>query len=123
MTSPIALPDWLPWWVPLVVLIPVLLYLLVLLLMPFSVFGVKGRLDLLDARLDEIQGEIRALALRLPERAEPGPRRGEAPARPPIPPAPQPAAQDDAWDADAEAPRARARPRGERSEPRLDWPR
>ena len=35
--------------------------------MPFSVFGVKGRLDGVEARLDEIQAEIRALSLRLPE--------------------------------------------------------
>jgi len=102
MTLPFPLPDWLPWWVPLVVLVPALLYLLLFLVMPFSVFGLKGRLDLIDARLDEIQGEIRALALRLPEA-------GDAPSlRPPIPPAAERVAAPD--------PRRRA-------EPRLDWPR
>ncbi len=35
--------------------------------MPFSVIGVKGRLEGVEARLDEIQGEIRSLALRLPD--------------------------------------------------------
>ncbi len=49
------------------ILIAALLFGLMFLLMPFAVFGVKGRLDLMEARLDEIQGEIRSLALRLPE--------------------------------------------------------
>ena len=98
MTLPFSLPDWLPWWVPLAVLVPALLYLLIFLLMPFSVFGLKRRLDAIEARLDEIHGEIRSLVLRVPElrggwtdqppiapvpRAEPA-----RPARPPIPPAP-----------------------------------
>ena len=67
MTFPISLPDWLPWWVPFAVLVPALLYLLVFLLMPFSVFGLKGRLEAIEERLDEIQGEIRTLVLRMPE--------------------------------------------------------
>ena len=67
MTLPFTLPDWLPWWVPIVLLVPLLLYALAFLFMPFSVIGVKGRLDVIEARLDEIQGEIRHLALRLPE--------------------------------------------------------
>lgn len=67
MTSPLPLPDWVPWWVHLAILIAILLFGLMFLLMPFAVFGVKGRLELLDARLDEIQGEIRSLSLRLPE--------------------------------------------------------
>ena len=68
MTLPFALPDWVPWWVSIVVIVPVVLFVLAFLLMPFSVFGVKGRLEGVEARLDEIQGEIRSLALRLPER-------------------------------------------------------
>lgn len=67
MTSPLPLPDWVPWWAHLTILIALLLFGLLFLLMPFAVFGVKGRLELLDARLDEIQGEIRSLSLRLPE--------------------------------------------------------
>jgi hypothetical protein len=139
MTLPFTLPDWLPWWVPIVLLVPLLLYALAFLFMPFSVIGVKGRLDVIEARLDEIQGEIRHLALRLPEvgRAadydeiyapEPTvqPRRA-APVviRPPIPPA--------SHELDDEQPRERAargarrepdqRQTGGRSEPRVDWPR
>jgi hypothetical protein len=67
MTLPFTLPDWLPWWVPLLLLVPALLYTLAFLFMPFSVIGVKSRLDVIEARLDEIQGEIRSLALRLRE--------------------------------------------------------
>jgi hypothetical protein len=64
MTLPFPMPDWLPWWVTLAVLVPALLYLLVFLVMPFSVFGLKGRLDEIEARLDDIQGEIRRLGPR-----------------------------------------------------------
>src|ERR1700735_4719174 len=99
MTLPFTLPEWLPWWVPLVLLIPALLYALAFLFMPFSVIGVKGRLDVLKARLDEIQHDIRHIALRLPEVGQhvdydeiyhPVPqeqsRRAPVVARPPIPP-------------------------------------
>ena len=67
MTLPFTLPDWVPWWVPIVLLVPALLYALAFLFMPFSVIGVKGRLEAMEARLDEIQAEIRSLSLRLPE--------------------------------------------------------
>lgn len=145
MTLPFPLPDWLPWWVPLLLLVPALLYALAFLLMPFSVIGVKGRLDVIEARLDEIQGEIRSLALRLREpgaaeyhadfeevyapRPDDAARRGaQISPRPPIPPA--------AHELEDKAPRApgwgsraprreapRDAPRGGRAEPRIDWPR
>jgi hypothetical protein len=100
MNTLIAFPDWVPWWVPMVLLVPALLYALAFLFMPFSVLGVKTRLEVIEGRLDEIQQEIRHLALRLPI----GPRevdfedvyapiqqasRREPPVndRPPIPPA------------------------------------
>lgn len=100
MTMPFDLPDWLPWWVPLVLLLPALLYGLAFLFMPFSVIGVKSRLEAIEARLDELQNELRHLALRLPAPAretdfedvyapKPPPRRIAEPpmTRPPIPPA------------------------------------
>jgi hypothetical protein len=134
MTLPFTLPDWLPWWVPIVLLVPALLYGLAFLFMPFSVIGVKSRLEVIEARLDEIQGEIRHLALRLPEigRAadydevypqEPTVQRHAPPmmARPPIPPASHeledPEQREPARTARRDADR---RPAG-RSEPRLDW--
>jgi hypothetical protein len=94
MTLPFTLPDWAPPWVGFVLLVVAGLFCLAFLLMPFSVFGLKGRLDAVEARLDEIQGEIRSLVLRLPEprraeyevEAEPPRRWTEQPNRPPIPP-------------------------------------
>lgn len=138
-----ALPEWLPWWLPIVVLVPALLYALVFLVMPFNVLGLKGRLDLLDARLDEIQGEIRLLTLRLPEALhDPGEVSEPVAAgrsRPPIPPgagsdperraaAVQPGRGVLARDAvrnaeEAENVRRRQASRPSRAEPRVDWPR
>jgi hypothetical protein len=144
MTLPFTLPDWLPWWVPIVLLVPALLYVLAFLFMPFSVIGVKSRLEVIEARLDEIQGEIRHLALRLPEIGRttdydeiyaPEPtdsQRRTSPliTRPPIPPASHELDDEQPREAhprssrrepDRDAPRDR--PGGGRSEPRLDWPR
>jgi hypothetical protein len=148
MTLPFTLPDWLPWWVPIVLLVPALLYVLAFLFMPFSVIGVKSRLEVIEARLDEIQGEIRHLALRLPEAGrgndydevyapeplEP-PRRAQPMAtRPPIPPASHELDDEPPREPQSRAPRREAerdtgrdaqrpRPGGGRAEPRLDWPR
>lgn len=134
MTLPFPMPDWLPWWVPLVLLVPALLYALAFLFMPFSVIGVKSRLDVLEARLDEIQNEIRHLALRLPDAGQPvdydeifspepaaqEPRRPTVVSRPPIPPAAHELDRGGVA-ADRPAPSPQARPG--RREPRLDWPR
>lgn len=121
LVSRLTIPG-LPEWTGLLALLVLLLLGLAFLLMPFSVFGVKGRLDSLEAQLDEIQADLRGLAVRLsdvPRRAAseewvemPGSRRAPAeepsPPRtsPPIPPPP-------AWP---------ETPRGGRAEPRLDWP-
>jgi hypothetical protein len=136
MNTLLALPDWVPWWVPLVLLVPALLYALAFLFMPFSVLGVKTRLEVMEARLDEIQQEIRHLVLRLPV----GPpevdfedvyapirqthrREADLSDRPPIPPS----AQDLYADHDPPPPNTRPIRRQEpqmvrqdRSEPRLD---
>lgn len=135
MTLPFSFPDWVPWWVQSMVVIVAILFGLALLLMPFSVFGTKSRLDLLEARLDDIQHDLRAIALRLPDRGRPGadaydgplvaarPRHAEEdePAsRPPIPPA---AYYPDVAPVEERRPvLRRQRDRG-RSEPRLDRPR
>lgn len=132
LATTLAIPG-MPDWTGLLLLALGLLCAAAFLLMPFSVFGVKARLEALEVQLDEIQAEIRSLALRMGEPAPP--RRGPAatdewveppasyvatPARdyaaprvaPPVPP---PAA----W---PEAPARGAAP-SSRSEPRLDWPR
>src|SRR5258708_39063745 len=103
MHQVLNLPDWLPWWVPLVLLVPTSLWALSFLFMPFSVFGVKSRLEVIEARLDEIQNEIRHVALRLPAGGLPAasdydevfPPRFQEPrladrvmSRPPLPPPP-----------------------------------
>jgi hypothetical protein len=122
LAATLTIPG-LPEWSGLVVLVVLALVALAYLLMPFSVFGVKGRLEAIEAQLDEIQTEMRTLALRLPD---PGRRR--------VP------VEDDWADppslrrTDAEQPPPRATPpvpppatwpesRGGRSEPRIDWPR
>lgn len=130
MNLPIALPAWLPWWVPVLLLIPAVLYALALLFMPFSVIGVKSRLEAIDARLDELQDEMRHLSLRMAEaaqavdfeevyapdgRAEPVLRPTPS-SHPPIPPA-----SHELSSADRRAPSSSARP--VRREPRLDRPR
>jgi hypothetical protein len=63
-TLPFTLPDWLPAWAFLLLALPVLLYALVFLIMPFSVFGVKARLEGLEAQLNDIHEELRYLANR-----------------------------------------------------------
>jgi hypothetical protein len=93
----------------------------------------------IEARLDEIQGEIRHLALRLPEmgrvadydeiyapEAAQPPRRTSPPiTRPPIPPTSHELDDDDPRDPPPRPARRDdgRRPSGGRSEPRLDWPR
>jgi hypothetical protein len=140
MNTLISLPDWVPWWVPMVLLVPALLYALAFLFMPFSVLGVKTRLEVIEARLDEIQQEIRHLALRLPAGQHEvdfedvyapvrQPQRRDAPIsdRPPIPPAVRDLYRDDEPQ-ERPAPPPNMRPmrrqdpqivRPERSEPRL----
>ena len=146
-----ALPDWVPWWVPLVLLLPALLYGLAFLFMPFSVIGLKSRLESIEGRLDEIQADIRLLVARslepgpapsdyddlyAPPPVAPRPReRDREPTivRPPIPPPAHAMYEDDPPD-DRPPPPPHTRPvrRAEapppprqepRAEPRLNWPR
>lgn len=66
------LPDWAPSWLGPAILVVGLMLALAFLLMPFSVFGVKTRLEAVEARLAELQAELRASGHSLP-----GPRHGE----------------------------------------------
>lgn len=126
MTLPFALPAWLPWWLPMLILLPAGLYLLVFLLMPFSVFGVKGRLDAIEARLDEIQQDLRALIQRLPI-AVAAARYAEEEYLESLPGAPEPrkplAPAPDTPPARPLRPAPREREMPVRQEPRLDRPR
>jgi len=64
MDLPITLPDWLPDWAFLLLALPVLLYALVFMMMPFSVFGVKSRLEALEAQIALLHDEVRVLSMR-----------------------------------------------------------
>jgi len=91
MQMPFQFPDWMPWWAQLIIVVGAILLALAYLALPFSVFGTKSRLDAIEARLDEIQGEIRSLSLRLPEPDQTGydaPALIRAAAAAPIPPRP-----------------------------------
>jgi hypothetical protein len=66
LVARLAIPG-LPEWTGLIILLLGLLFLLAFLIMPFSVIGLKSRLDAIEAQLDDVQQEIRSLALRLPE--------------------------------------------------------
>jgi hypothetical protein len=131
LTTTLTIPG-MPEWTGLLILVVGLLCAAAFLLMPFSVFGVKARLEAIEVQLDEIQAEIRSLALRIVEPDMPvrppiteewveppasyvaGPRENHAPPRitPPVPP---PAAWPEGRGARGAQP--------SRAEPRLDWPR
>ena len=97
MPIPIEFPEWMPWWLQLLVVVAALLLGIAFAMMPFSVFGLKSRLEAVEATLDDIQSELRNLTHRLPEPGrepydEPAILRASAPLReppkpPPIPPA------------------------------------
>ena len=134
MTLPFDFPDWMPWWLQLLVVAGALLGL-ALIMMPFSVFGVKSRLEAIEAQLDEVQAELRALVMRLPEPGRepydaPALLRAAAPRETPRPPAPAPIPPA-SWEAEPAreslSPTLRAAARvgeaaRERAEPRLGRP-
>ncbi len=64
LASRLAIPG-LPEWTGLLALILLALVGLAYLLMPFAVLGVKGRLEAIEAQLDELQAELRSLAMRV----------------------------------------------------------
>jgi hypothetical protein len=114
----LAIPG-LPMWSGVVVLALLAIVVLAYLLMPFSVFGLKGRLDRMEAQIEELTGEVRTLSQRLAL----GPRAAAAVEDfTPHPTVPLAAPRD----VPPPAPVAPIPPppmRGERAEPRLDIPR
>ncbi len=64
MTLPLSLPDWMPSWVYLLIALPVLLWILAFLLVPFSVIGLKARLEALESQIDEMHEDLRIMAMR-----------------------------------------------------------
>ena len=61
---PFALPDWMPAWMFLLLAVPVLLYALAFLLMPFSVFGVRSRIEALESQIESLHDELRMMSMR-----------------------------------------------------------
>ena len=133
---------------PIVLLLPTLLWALSFLFMPFSVFGVKSRLEAIESRLDEIQTALnqsggrapmivstptqdyddvyqpaRAVEPRIASRPPVPPARHDLHMTPDLDPGGEPAMED------RPPPAANARPvrraeggaRPMRAEPRLDW--
>jgi len=98
LATRLTLPG-LPEWTGLVALLVLLLLALCLVVMPFSVFGLKGRLDSIEAQLDDLRAELRVIAARMPE----APRRN--------------------WQAEVEPDLPAPPSGGGRSEPRISWPR
>jgi hypothetical protein len=74
MNLPFTLPPWMPGWVFLLLLLPALLWVLAFLLMPFSVFGVKGRIEALEAQVDAMHEEMRMAAMRAAGVLPPAPK-------------------------------------------------
>jgi hypothetical protein len=101
---PFALPAWMPPWAALIIAIIVALYALLFLIMPFSVFGVKGRIDALEAQIEALHDEVRMMAMRAA---------GIIPAEPPRAELPE-------FERLKNAQRAAAPARRGRAEPRLD---
>lgn len=91
MPLTLPLPDWVPWWGQLVILVIAILFAIAFLMMPFAVFGLKGRLDFLEAQLDDIHAELRMLGMRLPD-ADRAVARSSAPVVQELAPPPGPAA-------------------------------
>lgn len=76
---------WFPWWAQLLAGVILLGLGVAYLLMPFSVFGVKPRLEEIELQLGEIRAELRVIAMRLSGDDVPRPARPTEFAPPPQP--------------------------------------
>ena len=64
MNLPFTLPDWMPGWLFLFLAVPALLWFLAFLMVPFSVFGVKARLEALEGELESLHEDLRVMQMR-----------------------------------------------------------
>ena len=140
MNQFLSLPDWAPGWLGPVLVILGALFALAFLLMPFTVFSLKSRLEQIELKLEDLHADLRAIVApnqagatrshyASPEPAQP--QADRYPVHPPIPPAPARYQADRAPPPPARAPdrvapappspyRDEPRPR---AEPKLNWPR
>jgi len=58
------LPDWMPGWAILALAVPVLLWCLAFLLVPFSVIGLKARIESLEGQVEAMHEDVRLMAMR-----------------------------------------------------------
>jgi hypothetical protein len=58
------LPDWIPGWAVLALAVPALLWVLAFLLVPFSVIGLKARLESLEGLVEAMHEDLRVMAMR-----------------------------------------------------------
>ncbi len=100
----------LPGWTGLVAALALALLGLCFLVMPFSVFGLKSRLESIEAQLDEAQAELRSISARLAD----GPRRPLMMDDLDMPSPPR---------ASERQPPSAPPPISGRAEPRINWPR
>jgi hypothetical protein len=133
MNAFLSLPDWAPGWLGPVLMILGALFALAFLLMPFTVFSLKSRLDQIEMKLDELHAEFQSMTVAEPRTVrapppawpEPAAESDRYPVHPPIPPMvprgaavrppePPPEPRRDPY-------RDQLRPT--RSEPKLHWPR
>lgn len=122
LAARLAIPG-LPEWVGLILLVAIGVSVLAFLAMPYAVFGVKSRLEAVEAELADLRTEIRALVrqppparalveedwVTPPARPSTAGRAGPAEPRLGVPVPPPAAARGDG-------------PGTRRAEPRLDWP-
>jgi hypothetical protein len=64
LNLPFTLPGWMPPWLFLLLALPALLWALAFLLMPFSVFGLKARLETLEEQIAALHEDMRIMTLR-----------------------------------------------------------
>ncbi|MCP1215931.1 hypothetical protein NKW53_07635 [Acetobacter orientalis] len=61
----VSFPEWMPLWAQLLLMAVVIVFGLGFLMMPFAVFGVKGRLAELELEIQELHADVRAISMRL----------------------------------------------------------
>lgn len=61
----LAIPDWMPLWAQVLLLGFGIVVLVAFLLMPFAVYGVKGRLSEIALQLEDARADLRVLTMRV----------------------------------------------------------